>query len=138
MAAIDLKQLVGHLNDTCRRALEAAAGLTLSRTHYNVEIEHWLVTLADRPDGDISFILKHYEIESGRFAIDLNRSLEKMKTGNGRAPSLAPEIVELVKQAWLFASLEQTPTRCAPATCCGRCWPTRRWRGMRATPPASC
>jgi type VI secretion system protein VasG len=107
MAAIDLKQLVGHLNDTCRRALEAAAGLTLSRTHYNVEIEHWLVTLADRPDGDISFILKHYEIESGRFAIDLNRSLEKMKTGNGRAPSLAPEIVELVKQAWLFASLEQ-------------------------------
>jgi type VI secretion system protein VasG len=107
MAAIDLKQLVGHLNDTCRRALEAAAGLTLSRTHYNVEIEHWLVTLADRPDGDISLILKHYEIESGRFAIDLNRSLEKMKTGNGRAPSLAPEIVELVKQAWLFASLEQ-------------------------------
>ncbi|HEY3848564.1 MAG TPA: type VI secretion system ATPase TssH [Acetobacteraceae bacterium] len=107
MAAIDLKQLVGHLNDTCRRALESAAGLTLSRTHYNVEIEHWLVTLADRPDGDISFILKHYEIESGRFAIDLNRSLEKMKTGNGRAPSLAPEIVELVKQAWLFASLEQ-------------------------------
>jgi type VI secretion system protein VasG len=107
MAAIDLKQLVGHLNDTCRRTLEAAAGLTLSRTHYNVEIEHWLVTLADRPDGDVSFILRHYEIESGRFAIDLNRSLEKMKTGNGRAPSLAPEIVEMVKQAWLFASLEQ-------------------------------
>ncbi len=107
MAAIDLRQLVGHLNDACRRALEAAAGLTLSRTHYNVEIEHWLVTLADRPDGDISFILKHYEIESGRFATDLNRSLEKMKTGNGRAPALAPEIVELVKQGWLFASLEQ-------------------------------
>ena len=107
MAAIDLKQLVGHLNDTCRRTLEAAAGLTLSRTHYNVEIEHWLVRLSERPDSDISVILKHYEIEAGRFATDLNRSLEKMKTGNGRAPSLAPEIVELVKQAWLFASLEQ-------------------------------
>ena len=65
MAAIDLKQLVGHLNDTCRRALEAAAGLTLSRTHYNVEIEHWLVKLAERPDSDISLILKHYEIEVG-------------------------------------------------------------------------
>ncbi|HEY1935675.1 MAG TPA: type VI secretion system ATPase TssH [Acetobacteraceae bacterium] len=107
MAAIDLKQLVGHLNDTCRRALEAAAGLTLSRTHYNVEIEHWLATLADRSDSDVILILKHYEIEPGRFATDLNRSLEKMKTGNGRAPSLAPEIVELVKQAWLLASLEK-------------------------------
>jgi type VI secretion system protein VasG len=107
MAAIDLKQLVGKLNDTCRRALEAAAGLTLSRTHYNVEIEHWLVTLADRPDGDFAAILRHYEIDQGRLAADLNHSLERMKTGNGRAPSLAPEIVELVKQAWLLASLEQ-------------------------------
>src|SRR5580698_4553846 len=108
MAAIDLKQLVARLNDTCRRALEAAAGLTLSRTHYNVEIEHWLVKLADRSDGDMAAILRHYEIDNARFLTDLNRSLEKMKTGNGRAPSLAPEITELVKQAWLFASLEQT------------------------------
>jgi type VI secretion system protein VasG len=106
MAGIDLKQLVSRLNEPCRRALEAAAGLTLSRTHYNVEIEHWLVTLADRPDGDVAAILRHYEIEPGRFVTDLNRALEKMKTGNGRAPSLAPEIVELVKQAWLLASLE--------------------------------
>ena len=29
-----------------------------------------------------------------------------MKTGNARAPSLSPELVECVKQAWLFASLE--------------------------------
>ena len=34
-----------------------------------------------------------------------------MKTGNGRAPSLAPDIVELGKQAWLLASLEQGATR---------------------------
>ena len=111
MASIDLKQLVGRLNDVCRRTLEAAAGLTLSRTHYNVEIEHWLVTMADRADGDIPAILRHYEIDLGRFAIDLNRAMEKMKTGNGRAPSLSPDIVELVKQAWLLASLEQGATR---------------------------
>ena len=47
MAAVDLKSLVGRLNEACRRALEAAAGLTLSRTHYNVEIEHWLLKLLD-------------------------------------------------------------------------------------------
>ena len=111
MAAIDLKQLVGRLNDMCRRALEAAAGMTLSRTHYNVEIEHWLLTLADRADGDIAAILRHYEIDMGRFVTDLNRALEKLKTGNSRAPSLAPDIVELGKQAWLLASLEQNATR---------------------------
>ena len=111
MAAIDLKQLVGRLNDPCRRALEAAAGLTLSRTHYNVEIEHWLLKLADRADGDIAAILRHYEIDQGRFVTDLNRALEKLKTGNSRAPSLAPDIVELAKQAWLLASLEQGAAR---------------------------
>jgi type VI secretion system protein VasG len=111
MAAIDLKQLVGRLNDTCRRDLEAAAGLTLSRTHYNVEIEHWLLKMADRADGDIAAILRHYEVDQGRFVTDLNRDLDKLKTGNSRAPSLAPDIVELSKQAWLLASLEQGASR---------------------------
>ena len=66
MATIDLKQLVGRLNDPCRRSLEAAAGMTLSRTNYNVEIEHWLLTLADRADGDIAAILRHYQIHHKR------------------------------------------------------------------------
>jgi type VI secretion system protein VasG len=111
MATIDLRQLVGRLNDLCRRALETAAGMTLSRTHYNVEIEHWLLTLADRADGDFAAILRHYEIDQARFVTDLNRALEKLKTGNSRAPSLAPDIVELTKQAWLLASLEQAASK---------------------------
>jgi type VI secretion system protein VasG len=107
VAAIDLKSLVGRLNEPCRRALEAAAGLTLSRTHYNVEIEHWLLKLADIADGDMIAILRHYEIDAGRLGADLNRSLERMKAGNSRAPSLSPDIVDLVKHAWLMASVEQ-------------------------------
>ena len=107
MLSIDLKQLVGRLNDPCRRALESAAGLTLSRTHYNIEIEHWLTTLADRADGDVAAILKHYEVDQARFTTDLTRALDRMTTGNGRAPSLSPDVVELIKQAWLLASLEQ-------------------------------
>jgi type VI secretion system protein VasG len=111
MAAIDLKALVGRLNEPCRRALEAAAGLTLSRTHYNVEIEHWLLKLADVADGDIAAIMRHYEVDQPRFHIDLNRALDRMKTGNARAPSLSPEIVELAKEAWLMASVEHGLSR---------------------------
>ena len=111
MAAIDLKSLVSRLNDHCRRALEAAAGLTLSRSHYNVEIEHWLLKLADGTDTDIAAILRHYEADQGRLLTDLNRALDRMKTGNARAPSLSPDIVEAAKQAWLFASVEQGLSR---------------------------
>jgi type VI secretion system protein VasG len=111
MAAIDLKSLVSRLNDHCRRTLEAAAGLTLSRSHYNVEIEHWLLKLADGTDTDISAILRHYEADQGRLLTDLNRALDRMKTGNARAPSLSPDIVEAAKQAWLFASVEHGLSR---------------------------
>jgi type VI secretion system protein VasG len=111
MAAIDLKSLIARLDDTCRRALEGAAGLTLSRSHYNVEIEHWLLKLIDGSDTDIAAILRHYEADHGRLQADLNRALDRMKTGNSRAPSLSPEIVELAKQAWLLASVEHGVTR---------------------------
>ncbi|WP_338663884.1 type VI secretion system ATPase TssH [Pararoseomonas sp. SCSIO 73927] len=111
MASIDLKPLIGRLNETCRRALEGAAGMTLSRSHYNVEIEHVLLGLVDRADTDIAAILRHWEIEVSRLLADLNRSLDRMKTGNARAPSLSPEIVEMVKQGWLLASVEQGASR---------------------------
>jgi type VI secretion system protein VasG len=111
MASVDLKSLVGRLNDTCRRALEAAAGLTLSRSHYNVEIEHYLLALADRTDTDFAAILKHYGVDTARFAADLGKALDKLKTGNARAPSLSLEVVELAKQAWLLGSIELGASR---------------------------
>lgn len=111
MRAIELKPLIGRLNDVCRRALEAAAGATALRSHYNVEIEHMLVGLLDRTDTDIAAILRRWEIDPARVLTDVNRSLDRMKTGNARAPSLSPDIVEMVKDAWLLASVEHGASR---------------------------
>jgi type VI secretion system protein VasG len=111
MVAIDLKSLISRLDEHSRRALEAAAGLTMSRTHYNVEIEHWLMKLAEGTDTDFAAIFRQYDVDHGRFVIDLNKGLDKMKTGNSRAPSLSPEIVDLGKQAWLLASVEHGLSR---------------------------
>jgi len=108
---IELKPLIGRLNDVCRRGLEAAAGVTALRSHYNVEIEHLLVGLLDRSDTDFAAILRKWEVEPARLLADLNRSLDRMKTGNARAPALSPDIVDMVKQAWLLASVEQGANR---------------------------
>ena len=43
--SVELRPLIGKLNESARSALEAAAGLCLSRTHYDVEIEHFLLCL---------------------------------------------------------------------------------------------
>ena len=106
MATVDLRALVGRLNDVCRRALEAAAGLTLSRTHYNIEIEHLLVKLLDVPNSDLSMILQRFEVEPARLVSDLTRTLDKLKTGNSRPPALSPHVVALAREAWVLASLQ--------------------------------
>jgi len=104
---IDLKMLVGRLNETTRRALEAAAGSALSRTHYNVELEHWLLQLLGTQHSDVAMIADAFEADRTRAEAGLNASLDQQASGNGRAPALAPELVSLMKSAWLIASVEQ-------------------------------
>jgi len=94
------------LIDLGKRQLEAAAGLTLSRSHYNVEIEHVLVKLIETPGSDVSLILKQSGVDAGRVLAELTRALDKMRTGNARAPALSPDIVTWLREAWLIASLE--------------------------------
>ncbi|PCK09639.1 MAG: type VI secretion system ATPase TssH [Alteromonadaceae bacterium] len=106
MINIDLKSLVGRLNDPCKNALESAAGLCVSRTHYNVEIEHWLLKIFEIPGSDLLAILEKFDINLGRFNQQLNRELDGIKAGNSRAPSLSPNIVEIAKNAWMLASVE--------------------------------
>jgi len=106
MISIDLKSLVNKLNEPTRNALEGAAGLCLSRTHYNVEIEHWLLKLLEIPDSDLLAVLEKFEIDLGKLNQDLNRELDRIKSGNTRAPALSPAVVDLAKDAWMLASVE--------------------------------
>ncbi len=106
MASVNLKSLVSKLNPTCRRTLEGGAGLCLSRTNYNVEIEHWLLKLLETPNTDLVRVLKHYDVDPGRVSRDLTKTLDGLRTGNARAPELSLEITELVREAWTLASLE--------------------------------
>ena len=103
---VNLKSLIGKLNDTTRRALEGAAGLCLSRTNYNVEVEHWLLKLLEVDDTDIGRILRYYEIDRSRLERDLTRAVDAFKTGNSRSPALSLTIMDLVRSAWVVASIE--------------------------------
>jgi type VI secretion system protein VasG len=111
MVQVNLKSLVGKLNDTCRRSLEAAAGLCLSRTNYNVEVEHWLAKLIEMPNTDLDAVFRHFEIDPSRVTVGLTKVLDGLKTGNARPPALSPNVVDLVRSAWLMASIEYGASR---------------------------
>jgi type VI secretion system protein VasG len=107
MAGLDLKNLIGKLNPQCQRALEGAAGLCLSRTNYNVEIEHWLVKLLEQPGNDLALLFRHFGVDAAKVLADLAKAIDRLKTGNSRPPLLSPEVCQLAKEAWLVASVDQ-------------------------------
>jgi type VI secretion system protein VasG len=104
--SVNVRSLIGKLNDTTRGALEASAGLCLSRTHYDVEIEHYLLKLLDGTDGDLASILKAFEVDRSRLAAELNRSLDKLKSGNARTPALSPYLLKMMTEAWTVGSID--------------------------------
>ncbi len=103
---VNLKSLIGRLNDTCRTALEGAAGLCLSRTNYDVEVEHILAKLLEVDDTDFEKIVRHFEINRDRLNKDVNTALDRLKTGNSRTPGLSDRLPQWIQDAWLLASVE--------------------------------
>jgi len=107
----DMRTLIGKLNPRTRSVVENAAGLCVGRTHYDVEVEHYLRKLLDDDEGDASHVFQFFGVERARLQADLDRSLDSLKTGNARTPSLSPSLVDLFSDAWLFGSLELEATQ---------------------------
>jgi type VI secretion system protein VasG len=103
---MNLKSLIGKLNDSTRGALEAAAGFCLARTHYDIEVEHYLSKLLDSTDNDVAAIFKHFEIDTSRFSGELARALDRLKSGNARTPALSPSLMRMLVEAWTIGSID--------------------------------
>jgi type VI secretion system protein VasG len=103
---LNLKSLIGKLNHSARTAMDGAAGLCLSRTHYDIEIEHYLMKLLDSTEDDFEKIAKHFGIDRSRLASELSRSLDRLKSGNARTPALSPTILKMMTEAWTIGSID--------------------------------
>jgi type VI secretion system protein VasG len=106
MAAVNLRSLIGKLNDHSRKTLEASIGLCLTRTNYNVEVEHWLLKLVEPADTDMAMLLRYFGVDVSRLTRDLTRVIDGLKTGNARSPALSQSTVDLAREAWLLASVD--------------------------------
>jgi type VI secretion system protein VasG len=103
---INVKSLIGKLNDRSRSALEAAAGLCVSRTHYDIEVEHYMMKLLDQNDGDFARITQHFGVDTSRLSAELTRSLDRLKSGNARTPSISPTVLKMLTTAWTIGSID--------------------------------
>jgi type VI secretion system protein VasG len=103
---LNLRSLLAKLNSPTRSALEAAAGLCLSRTHYDVEIEHYLLKLLDPSDNDFARIAQQFGVDKSRLAAELTRNLDSLKSGNARTPAFSPAVLKMLTEAWTVGSID--------------------------------
>ncbi|MDH3213245.1 MAG: AAA family ATPase, partial [Myxococcales bacterium] len=103
--SLDIRSLMGKLDTTSRRALEGAAGLCMSRTHYDVEMEHWFAKLLEGSDADFDRVLRHFDVAPDRALQGINRVLDSFKTGNGGRPDLSPHIEVISRDGWVLSSI---------------------------------
>jgi type VI secretion system protein VasG len=85
--------------------MEGAAGLCVTRTHYEVEIEHFLTKAIEADRTDLTFILEHYGVNRSRLLAELRASLDRLKTGNARGPAFSPALVKMLSEAWSIGTL---------------------------------
>ena len=105
MITKDLKKLLQKLNDHTTRSLEAAAGFSISRGHYEVATEHLLLKLMEDGSGDVVRILRHFEVDTSALWEGLLQTLESFKTGNTGRPSFSPLMLQLIESAWIVSSV---------------------------------
>ena len=103
--SISLKALIGKVNDETRAALTGAAALCSSRSHHEVEVEHYLLKLAESSDNDLFRIAQFFDLDLQRLTAEINRSLDRMKRGSRGTPVLGGSLVEMLKEAWTLGSL---------------------------------
>ena len=47
-----------------------------------------------------------FGIDKSRLAAELNRSLDKLKSGNARTPAISPSVLKMLTEAWTSGSLD--------------------------------
>ncbi len=106
MLTVDIKSLLMRLNDFSAAAMQAAAGLCVSRTHYEITIEHFIAKLFDNPGSDWPLVFSRFNVDAGKAQRAIEATLEDFKTGNAAKPVFSPLLLELIQDAWLISSID--------------------------------
>lgn len=99
-------RLLRRLNPYCAQALSAAASLCQSRAHGLITIEHWLLKLLEQGEGDLNLIARRYEWEMDAIWQGLLEHLDTLPRSVKSKPQLCGKLQQLIKNAWLHASLD--------------------------------
>ena len=102
---LNLKTLIGKLNDTTRLAATRAASICVALGQYEVEVEHLFLALLEQERCDVVLIARQCGVSIDTLEADLHHEVGQFKTGSTRTPVFSHHVPLLLEHAWLIASL---------------------------------
>ncbi|MRW89088.1 type VI secretion system ATPase TssH [Duganella sp. FT80W] len=108
---LNLKTLIGKLNDTTRLAATRAASICVALGQYEVEVEHLLLALLEQERCDLVLIARACGVDLSQLEADLHQEISQFKTGSTRTPVFSRYLPLLLEHAWLIASLSAQPAQ---------------------------
>ncbi|MFW1331752.1 hypothetical protein ACEV9E_24085, partial [Vibrio parahaemolyticus] len=83
MININLSSLIQRLHPIAKVALEDAAALAVSEKANEVQIEHYLLSLLERPNSDFDVLLSHFDCSENLLRQSVRSTLDTNAKGNG-------------------------------------------------------
>jgi len=114
MSQVNLPNLIAKLDSDTKRALELAAGDAMNSHCPSIELEHWLLQIIYKPAPELIEFFAKQKIETAAVIKELSAKLTKLSKGFEGQPSLSGNLTELVKSAWLIATVDFSHSQLTP------------------------
>ncbi|EKC5523073.1 TPA: type VI secretion system ATPase TssH [Vibrio parahaemolyticus] len=111
MININLSSLIQRLHPIAKVALEDAAALAVSEKANEVQIEHYLLSLLERPNSDFDVLLSHFDCSENLLRQSVRSTLDTNTKGNGSKPVFSALLIEWLQESWLVSSLDLSETQ---------------------------
>ena len=106
MIGVDMKGLIDKCNGFCTQALHNAAGLTVTREHYEVTFEHFFLACLEEAASDMSLLLARSRVDVAGLRLEIQRTLASLRSGNTGRPVFSPTLQDALEAGWLVASVD--------------------------------
>ncbi len=103
---MEFDKLIKHLSPLNREILERSVAMASSKSHFSIDIEHWLLEVLKSDDKKFDALLIHFDVDKAKIQDSLMHQLELIKTGNDGFPKISQDITRLLFESWMIASSE--------------------------------
>ena len=105
MTQVTLTNLVGKLSPELKQALEASAGAAMNQGVGAIETEHWILQLISQKDPKLMALCESQKLSLDALVNELSKKISMLPKGNEGQPTLSHGLTELIKDAWMIASV---------------------------------